>query len=102
MYQQAVVRFCKEAADEKAGSYTSNIRSQNIDEPIDKMRWHQHSHQGIYGRPPRKEVKQVSPGAYNVRLDGGEASVCIIGANRGEEMSLKKEMGRCYRNRRRK
>ena len=92
MYQQAVVRFCQEAADEESGSYTSNIRSQNIDEAIDKMWWHQHSHQGICGRPPRKEVMQVSTGAYNVRLDGGETRVCIIGANRGEEMSLKKEM----------
>ena len=34
------------------------------------MRWHQHNHQAIYGRPPRREVKQVSPGSYN----GGEAS----------------------------
>jgi hypothetical protein len=34
-------------------------------------------------------VKQVSPGSYN----GGEARVCVIGANTGEEMSLKKEMG---------
>jgi hypothetical protein len=38
-------------------------------------------------------VNQVSPGAYNGRLDGGEVIVCVIGANRGEEMSLKKEMG---------
>jgi hypothetical protein len=53
------------------------------------MRWHQHNHQAIYGRPPRTEVKQVSPGSYN----GGEARVCVIGANTGEEMRLKKEMG---------
>jgi hypothetical protein len=38
-------------------------------------------------------VTQVSPWAYNGRVDGGEARVCVIGANRGEEMSLKKEMG---------
>ena len=38
-------------------------------------------------------MTQVSPGAYNGRVDGGEARVCVIGANRGEEMSLKKEMG---------
>ena len=53
------------------------------------MRCHQHNHQDIYGRPYRREVKQVSPGSYN----GGEARVCVIGANTGEEMSLKKEMG---------
>jgi hypothetical protein len=34
-------------------------------------------------------VKQVSPGSYN----GGEARVCGIGANTGEERSVKKEMG---------
>jgi uncharacterized protein YegL len=26
-------------------------------------------------------------------VDGGEARVCVIGVNRGEEMSLKKETG---------
>jgi hypothetical protein len=93
MYQQAVVMFCQGAADKEVGSYTSNIRPQNIEEAIDKMRWHQHSHQAIYGSPPRREVKQVSPGAYNCGLDCGETRVCVIGANRGEERSLKKEMG---------
>ena len=53
------------------------------------MRWHQHNHQAIYGRPPRMEVRQVSPGSYN----DGEARVCVIGVNTGEERSLKKEMG---------
>ena len=55
------------------------------------MRWHQHYHQAIYGRPPRRKVKQVpvSPGSYN----GEEARICVIGANTGEEMNLKKEMG---------
>jgi len=93
MYQQAVVRFCQGAADKEAGSYASNIRSQNIDEAIDQMRWHQHNHQAIYGCPPRKEGKQVSPGADSDSLDSGEARVCIVGENQGEEMSLKKEMG---------
>jgi hypothetical protein len=99
MYQQAIVRFCQGAADKEAGSYASNIRPKNIEEAIDEMRWHQHNHQAIYVRPPRREVKQVSQGSYN----GGEAKVCVIGANAGEEMSLKmgevlsaqgKEMGR--------
>ena len=89
MYQQAVVRFCQGAADKEAGSYASNIWPNNIEEAIDKMRWHQHNHQAIYGCPPRWEVKQVSPGSYN----GVEARVCVIGANTGEERSLKKEMG---------
>jgi hypothetical protein len=34
-------------------------------------------------------VKQVSSGSYI----SGEARVCVIGANRVEEMSLKREMG---------
>ena len=34
-------------------------------------------------------MKQVSPGSYN----GGEARVCVIGANTREEMSLKKVKG---------
>ena len=46
------------------------------------MRWHQHNHQAIYGCPARREAKQVSPGSYS----GGEARVCVIGANTGEEM----------------
>ena len=34
-------------------------------------------------------MKQVSSGSYI----SGEARVCVIGANRVEEMSLKREMG---------
>jgi hypothetical protein len=89
MYQQEVLRFCHGAADKEAGSYASNIRPKNIEEAIDEMWWHQHNHQAIYGRSPRREMNQVSPGSYN----GGEARVCVIGANTGEEMSLTKEMG---------
>ena len=44
MYQQEVVRFCQGAADKEAGSYASNIRPKNLEEAIDEMRWHQHSH----------------------------------------------------------
>jgi anion-transporting ArsA/GET3 family ATPase len=74
MYQQAVVRFCQGAADKEAGSYASNIRPKNIEEAIDKMRWHQHKHQAIYVRPPRREVKQVSPGLTTGRGGQGSAS----------------------------
>jgi hypothetical protein len=49
------------------------------------MRWHQHSHQAIFGRIPRKEGKQLSPGPHHE----GEARVCVIGA----EKSLEKKMG---------
>jgi len=78
MYQQVVVKFCQGSADKEAGSYASNIRPQNIDEAIDKMRWHQHNHQAIYEHPPRKEVKQVSPGPYSGRPDSGAARVCVV------------------------
>ena len=37
-------------------------------------------------------MAQVSPAAYNGRVDSWEARFCVIGANRGEEMSLTKEM----------
>ena len=63
-----------------------------MDEAIAKMRWHQHNHQAIYGRPLCKEVKPVSPRAYRGRSDEGEAKVCAVEANKGEEMSLRKEM----------
>ncbi len=89
MYQQAVVRFCQGAADKEAGSYASNTRPSTMDDAIDKMRWHQHNHQAIYGRPSRKEVKQVSPRGGT---DSGEAKVCVVGANRGEESSLGREV----------
>ena len=69
MYQQAVVRLCQGASDKEAESYASNIRPKNIEEAIGKMRWFQHSYQAIFGRNPRREVKQVSPGAY---YGGGE------------------------------
>ena len=35
----------------------------------------------------------MSPGAHSGRLDGGEARACVVGANKEEEMSMKKEMG---------
>ena len=74
MYQQVVVRLCQGATDKEARSYAFNIRPKNIEEAIDKMRWHQHSHQAIFGRTPRTEVKQVSLGPHH----GGEARVCVI------------------------
>jgi hypothetical protein len=65
MHQQAVVRFCQGAADKETGSYAFNIQPKNIEEAIDKLRWHQHNYQAIYGCPPRREVKQISPESHN-------------------------------------
>ena len=89
MYQQAVVRLCQGASDKETGSYPSNIRPKNIEEAIDKMRWFQHNYQAIFGRNPRRGVKQVSPGPHY----GGEARACVIGADRVAEKSLEREMG---------
>ena len=88
MYQQVVMRLCQWAADKEAGSYASNIRPKNIEEAIDKMRWYQHNYQDIFGRNPRREVNQVSPGPHY----GGEARVCVIGADRVAEKSLENKM----------
>jgi hypothetical protein len=52
------------------------------------MLWFQHNYQAIFGRNPRREVKQVSPGPHY----GGEARVCVIGADRVAEKSLEKKM----------
>jgi hypothetical protein len=89
MYQQVVVRLCQGVTDKEAGSYASNIRPKNIEETIDKMRWYQHNYQAIFGRNPRREVKQVSPGPHY----GGEARVCVKGADRVAEKSLENKMG---------
>jgi hypothetical protein len=53
------------------------------------MRWYQHNYQAIFGRNPRREVKQISPGPHY----GGEARICAIGADRVGEISLEKRMG---------
>jgi hypothetical protein len=90
MYQQAVVRLYQGASDKEAGSYASNNRPKNIEEAIDNIRWFQHKSQAIFGRNPRREVKQVSPGPHY----GGEARVCAIGADRVAEKSLEKKNGR--------
>jgi hypothetical protein len=89
MYQQAVVRLCQGAADKEAESYASNIWPKNIEEAIDKMQWYQHNYQAIFGRNLRRQMKQVSPGPHY----GGKARVCVIGADRVAEKSLKKKMG---------
>jgi hypothetical protein len=62
------------------------------------MRWYQHNDQAIFGRNPRREVKQVSPGPQY----GGEARVCVIGADRVAEKSLENRMGEVLSHRGRK
>ena len=96
MYQQEVVRFCQGAADKEAGSYASNIRPKNIEEAIDEMRWHQHNHQAIYGRPPRTEVKQVSPGSYNGEERDGEikSNLAALSAQMAVMMEEVKKRGK--------
>ena len=88
MYQQAVVRLSKGHQIKKPEAMHPISGLKSLKRP-DKMRWHQHNHQAIFGRTPRREVKQVSPGPHH----GGEARVCVIGADRVGEMSLEKKMG---------
>lgn len=60
MYQQAVLRLCQGVSDKEAGTAASNVRPKSIEEAIDKMRWFQHNQQAIYGRGPKREVRQTS------------------------------------------
>ncbi|VDI21152.1 Hypothetical predicted protein [Mytilus galloprovincialis] len=57
MYQQAIMRLCQGAADKEGGMLASNAKPKSIEEAVDKIRWHQHNHQAIYGGSARKEVK---------------------------------------------
>ncbi|XP_071122022.1 uncharacterized protein [Mytilus edulis] len=69
MYQQAIMRLCQGASDKEGGMLASNAKPKSIEEAVDKIRWHQHNHQAIYGRSARKEVKSVSP---EIRGRGGD------------------------------
>ncbi|XP_076082636.1 uncharacterized protein LOC143053741 [Mytilus galloprovincialis] len=74
MYQQAIMRLCQGASDKEGGMLASNVKPKSIEEAVDKIRWHQHNHQAIYGRSARKEVKSVSP---ETRGRGGDhCTVC--------------------------
>ena len=58
--RQIVMRFCLGGYDKEAGQFALNSRPQTIDETLDLVRWYQHTHRAIYGRPGRREVKEVS------------------------------------------
>lgn len=70
MYQQ-VLRLCQGAADKEAGSYTSNVKPQTMEDAIDMIRWYQHNHQAIYGRGYCKDVRLV--GAENTMNERGSS-----------------------------
>ncbi|VDI45311.1 Hypothetical predicted protein [Mytilus galloprovincialis] len=55
MYEQAVMRLCQGI---------ENKTPQSIEEAIDKIRLFQHNTQAIYGKPNRREVRQVTDGQY--------------------------------------
>ncbi|VDI24405.1 Hypothetical predicted protein [Mytilus galloprovincialis] len=55
MYEQAVMRLCQGI---------ENKHPQSIEEAIDKIRLFQHNTQAIYGKPNRREVRQVTDGQY--------------------------------------
>jgi len=57
MYHWPVLWLYHGAADkEEAGSYVSSNRPSSIADAVNKMQWHQHTHQNIFGCPIRREV----------------------------------------------
>ena len=89
MYQQEAVGFCQGQQIRKLEAMYPISGLKALKRPLTKCGVISITIRLFMGRPPRREVKQVSPGSYN----GGEARVCVIGANTGEERSLNKEMG---------
>ncbi|VDH89508.1 Hypothetical predicted protein [Mytilus galloprovincialis] len=64
MYEQAVMRLCQGIENKQLGVQISNLQPQSIEEAIDKIRLFQHNTQAIYGKPNRREVRQVTYGQY--------------------------------------
>ncbi|VDI13790.1 Hypothetical predicted protein [Mytilus galloprovincialis] len=64
MYEQAVMRLCQGIENKQLGVQISNLQPQSIEEAIDKIRLFQHNTQAIYGKPNRREVRQVTDGQY--------------------------------------
>ncbi|CAC5385322.1 unnamed protein product [Mytilus coruscus] len=70
--------------------------SKNIEEAVDKIRWHQHNDQAIYGCAARKEVKSVSPDTrgkgvenYTVREKGRYREPWGISCRRSKSCPLR-------------
>ena len=57
--QQVVHRFCQGFYDRDAGQYAINSRPKNVEGAVDLVRWYQHNHRAIFGKP-RREVRQLS------------------------------------------
>ncbi|XP_076101128.1 uncharacterized protein LOC143070916 [Mytilus galloprovincialis] len=64
MYEQAVMRLCQGIENKQLGVQISNLEPQSIEEAIDKIRLFHHNTQAIYGKPNRREVRQVTDGQY--------------------------------------
>ncbi|VDI13841.1 Hypothetical predicted protein, partial [Mytilus galloprovincialis] len=64
MYEQAVMRLCQGIENKQLGVQISNLQPQSIEEAIDKIRLFHHNTQAIYGKPNRREVRQVTDGQY--------------------------------------
>ncbi|XP_052103504.1 uncharacterized protein LOC127736988 [Mytilus californianus] len=64
MYEQAITRLCQGIENKQLGVQVSNLQPQSIEEAIDKIRLFQHNTQAIYGKPNRREVRQVTDGQY--------------------------------------
>ena len=79
--QQAVVRFCQGLYDKAAAQDASIKRHQTIEEAMDHVKWFQHVHQAVYGKPKpgrrTKDLDEETPRVYEARTDpreGGASS----------------------------
>ncbi|CAC5404165.1 unnamed protein product [Mytilus coruscus] len=66
MYEQAVTRLCQGIENKELGVQVCNLQPQSIEEAVDKIRLFQHNTQAmhVYGKPIRREVRQVMSGRY--------------------------------------
>ncbi|CAC5425164.1 unnamed protein product [Mytilus coruscus] len=51
-------------SEQRVGVQASNLQPRSIEEAIDKIRLFQHNTPAIYGKPNRREVRQVMSGRY--------------------------------------
>ncbi|CAC5377052.1 unnamed protein product [Mytilus coruscus] len=58
------MRLCQGIENKELGVQVSNLQPQSIEEAVDKIRLFQHNTQAIYGKPNRREVRQVMGGRY--------------------------------------
>ena len=58
-YQQAILKLCQGVLNKEAGIYASNMKPRSVEQAIDTIKWHIHSHNTIYGKQNRRDVRLV-------------------------------------------